>query len=130
VTGFVQIADTHILAPGALSCGRWDTARALRRAVEMVNTKLPLLGWIHCAMVTGDPTDQGTVEEYAHFLSIMEGLGLPWLAIPGNHDQRAPMRAAFAQTSLGPTASARSSPSFAFTRRFGVLFLSCMPNSL
>src|SRR6056297_3588582 len=33
-------------------------------------------------------------------------------------------------TSLSPTASTRSSRSFAFTRRFGVLFLRCMPNSL
>jgi hypothetical protein len=34
------------------------------------------------------------------------------------------------QTSLGPTASARSSSSFAFTRRFGVLLRSYRPNSL
>ena len=35
-----------------------------------------------------------------------------------------------AQTSVGPMASWRSSRSFAFTRRFGCLFLSCRPNSL
>lgn len=35
-----------------------------------------------------------------------------------------------AQTWFGAAASWRSSRSFAFTRRFGCLFLSCKPNSL
>ncbi|MGB2202910.1 MAG: phosphodiesterase [Pseudooceanicola atlanticus] len=94
--GFVQITDTHIVVPGKLAYGRSDTADALRRAVETINAKLPLWDGIDCAIVTGDLTDHGTPKEYAHFLSIMEGLALPWLAIPGNHDQRGAMREAFA----------------------------------
>ena len=35
-----------------------------------------------------------------------------------------------AQVSLAAVASRRSSRSFAFTRRFGALLLSCRPNSL
>ncbi|MEQ8900793.1 MAG: phosphodiesterase [Roseovarius sp.] len=100
--GFVQITDTHIVAPGALAYGRSDTAEALRRAVETINAKLPLWEGIACAIVTGDLTDHGTPEEYAHFLSIMDDLALPWCAVPGNHDQRAPMRKAFADAPWMP----------------------------
>ena len=100
--GFIQITDTHIVAPGALAYGRSDTADALRRAVETINAKLKLWDGIDCAIVTGDLTDHGTPEEYAHFLSIMESLALPWLAVPGNHDQRAPMREAFADAPWMP----------------------------
>ena len=87
--GFIQITDTHIVAPGALVCGRSDSATALRWAIETINAKLPLLAGIDCAIVTGDLTDHGTREEYAHFAALMEELNLPWRAIPGNHDQPA-----------------------------------------
>ncbi|WP_375173265.1 phosphodiesterase [Pseudooceanicola sp.] len=102
MTGFIQITDTHIVSPGALAYGRSDTAEALRRAVETINAKRPLWDGIDCAIVTGDLTDHGTPEEYAHFLSIMKDLTLPWLAIPGNHDQRGPMREALAEASWMP----------------------------
>ncbi|WP_434288540.1 phosphodiesterase [Celeribacter sp. SCSIO 80788] len=93
---FLQITDTHIVAPGALACGRSDTAAALTRAIETINAKLPVLGDVSCVIITGDLTDHGTPEEYAHFSALMAPLALPWLAVPGNHDRRAPMRAAFA----------------------------------
>lgn len=93
--GFIQITDTHIVAPGELAYSRSDTAGALRSAIETINAKLPLLDGIVCAIVTGDLTDHGTPEEYAHFAAIMSDLKLPWMAVPGNHDRRAAMRAAF-----------------------------------
>lgn len=99
MSGFIQITDTHIVSPGMLAYNRSDTAEALRRAVETINAKLPLWSGIDCAIVTGDLTDHGTPMEYAHFLSIMDGLALPWLAIPGNHDRRGPMRKALAGAS-------------------------------
>lgn len=102
MAGFIQVTDTHIVAPGTLVCGRSDTSKALRRAIATINAKLPLLEGIDCVIVTGDLTDHGTTEEYAHFASMMSGLHLPWLAVPGNHDQRAPMRAAFADASWMP----------------------------
>ncbi len=100
--GFIQITDTHIVAPGALAYGRSDTAEALRRALDTINTKLPLLEGIDCVIVTGDLTDHGTPEEYAHFAALMAGLDLPWLAVPGNHDRRETMRAAFSGASWLP----------------------------
>ncbi len=92
---FIQISDTHIAPKGELVCGRSDTAAALRAAVASINAQLPALGPVDCAIVTGDLTEHGTPEEYAHFTEIMADLCLPWLAIPGNHDGRETMRAAF-----------------------------------
>lgn len=100
--GFIQITDTHIVRPGALAYGRSDTAAALRTAVKTINAKLPLLQGIDCVIVTGDLTDHGTDEEYAHFTELMQDLALPWLAVPGNHDQRMPMRAAYADAAWMP----------------------------
>ena len=99
MSSFIQITDPHIVAKGALVCGRSDTATALRLAVATINDRLPLLEGVTCAIVTGDLTDHGTPEEYAHFLEIMATLDLPWLAVPGNYDQRAAMRAACAGAS-------------------------------
>lgn len=93
---FIQITDTHIVEKGQLVCGVSDTNAALRKAVASINAGLPRLGEVDCAIVTGDLTDHGTPEEYAHFSQIMAELNLPWIAIPGNHDNREVMRDAFA----------------------------------
>lgn len=93
--GFIHITDTHIVPRGQLAYGRSDTAAALKSAIQTINAKLPDLKGIDCAIVTGDLTDHGTPEEYAFFASLMEGLDLPWKAVPGNHDLREPMRATF-----------------------------------
>jgi len=96
MASFIQITDTHIVEPGALVCGQSDTATALERAIATINARLPLWGDVDCAIVTGDLTDHGAPEEYAHFSALMDALDLPWLAVPGNHDRRGAMRAAFA----------------------------------
>lgn len=93
---FIQISDTHIVPEGALAYGRSDTAVALETAITTINERLPLLGAVECAIITGDLTDHGTDEEYARFKAIMAQLKLPYLAIPGNHDNREAMRHAFA----------------------------------
>jgi len=103
---FIQITDTHIVEKGRLVCGASDTNTALRAAVASINKRLPSLGTVDCAIVTGDLTDNGTAKEYAHFSEIMSDLNLPWIAIPGNHDDRETMRAAFSSqewmTAEGP----------------------------
>lgn len=99
---FIQISDTHIVAKGERVCGHSDTATALRIAVASINERLPALGTVDCAIVTGDLTDHGTDEEYAHFAEIMADLALPWLAIPGNHDRHDGMRKAFGHADWMP----------------------------
>jgi 3',5'-cyclic AMP phosphodiesterase CpdA len=100
--GFIHITDTHIVAPGALAYGRSDTAAALRRAIATINARLPMLPGIDRVLLTGDLTDHGSPEEYAHFADLMADLALPWMAVPGNHDRREPMRAAFASAPWMP----------------------------
>jgi Icc protein len=95
VTRIVQLTDTHIVAPGAKAYGVVDTATALRQAVAHIKTLHRLSSGIDAVILTGDLTDHGTPEEYAHLAAILSELDLPLHAIPGNHDQREPMRDAF-----------------------------------
>lgn len=88
-----QLTDTHVTRPGTLSCGRVDTAALLRRAVAAVaalSTPPDLL------LLSGDLVDAGDPAEYALLREILNPLQqLPWLVLPGNHDERSAMRAAF-----------------------------------
>jgi hypothetical protein len=47
-------------------------------------------------VITGDLVDHGEAEEYDHFRVMLAPLHMPVLVIPGNHDAREPLRAAFA----------------------------------
>ena len=96
MTKVVQISDPHIVPQGQLAYGKVDTATALAATVAAVNDKLPQIGPVEMAIVTGDLTDFGTPDEYERFKQIMAPLAVPYLAIPGNHDARSAMRAAFA----------------------------------
>jgi len=91
----LQITDPHVLPIGELAYGVVDTGAALQAAVEAVNDALPRIGPVDLAVVTGDLTDHGTPAEYDRFLEIMAGLRVDYAAIPGNHDDREAMRAAF-----------------------------------
>jgi len=87
-----QLSDPHICAPGQLLFGRADTSASLDQAVERLNgLAIPP----DLVVVTGDLTDRGTPEEYAEFRRVMAPLDCPYIVIPGNHDRRDAMRAAF-----------------------------------
>jgi Icc protein len=87
-----QISDLHIKAPGALAYGRVDTAAALVRCVAALNEFRPRPDLV---VISGDLADTPTVEEYQHLQRLLAPLELPFAAIPGNHDARTLMRAAF-----------------------------------
>jgi len=89
----VQLSDPHIKAPGLLAYGRVDTAAYLARAVAAVNA-LPQPA--DAVVVTGDLTDFGRADEYAHLRMLLDGLRCPVYLMPGNHDDRAGLRAGFA----------------------------------
>jgi 3',5'-cyclic AMP phosphodiesterase CpdA len=97
---FAQISDTHIKPPGKLAYGRVDTAQMLRRCVDQL---LRLDPQPHLILHTGDLVDLGQPQEYLHLRSILAPLKAPVLAIPGNHDEREAMRAAFAGESYIPS---------------------------
>lgn len=86
----VQITDSHILEPGLLWKGRVDTAAALRAAVARVNAHAPDL-----VVHTGDVTEDGTPAQCALAAEILGGLRAPLRVLPGNHDDRDALRAAF-----------------------------------
>lgn len=106
MTRILQISDTHIVAPGDLAYGAVDTAAALEALVQTVSAQADRLGPIDLVVVTGDLADHGTAEEYAHFRALTRALAPPLVAIPGNHDDREAMRAAFGEVpwmaSAGP----------------------------
>ncbi len=87
-----QISDPHIKAGGKLSYRQVDTANALRQAVNTLNHLAPRPDLV---LISGDLVDFGLPEEYATFKQILAELTLPVYLIPGNHDERQHLRAAF-----------------------------------
>jgi 3',5'-cyclic-AMP phosphodiesterase len=87
-----QISDLHIKPPGSLAYGRVDTAAALERCVAALNEFTPKPGLV---VISGDLADTPTSEEYEHLKRLLQPLKLPFVSIPGNHDSRELMRAAF-----------------------------------
>ena len=87
-----QISDMHIKAPGRLLYKRIDTAGYLERAVAHIQKLEPRPDIV---LATGDLVDGGTPEEYDFLRQLLTPLGMPIYLIPGNHDQRDPLRAAF-----------------------------------
>jgi 3',5'-cyclic AMP phosphodiesterase CpdA len=110
-----HITDLHILAEGKLfhspqraippdaapGWSRIDTAACLRRAVATLNSLNPRPD---VTVITGDLTDHGSAEEYANLRGLLAPLRMPAYLIPGNHDSRDGMRAAFGAQGYLPAA--------------------------
>src|SRR5882762_7447163 len=87
-----QISDLHIKPPGSLAYGRVDTGKALERCVAALNEFDPAPDFV---VMSGDLADTPSVEEYQYLKRLLAPLKLPFAGIPGNHDSRELMRAAF-----------------------------------
>lgn len=87
-----QISDLHIKRPGQLAYGKVDTAQALQRCIATLNSFIPAPDLV---VISGDLVDTGDAEEYAHLKELLAALRLPFACVPGNHDSRELMRAAF-----------------------------------
>jgi 3',5'-cyclic-AMP phosphodiesterase len=87
-----QISDLHIKARDALAYRVVDTAAYLRRCVTAV---LGLPQRADVVVITGDLTDSGQPEAYAHLRELLAPLAMPVYLLPGNHDERSALRAAF-----------------------------------
>ena len=103
-----QISDLHVKRPGALAYGHVDTAAALARCIDELNRFSPRPDLV---VISGDLVDTPIKEEYDHLSMLLAPLQIPFAAVPGNHDDRALMRAAlpdqaYAQAS-GPLNCAR-----------------------
>jgi 3',5'-cyclic-AMP phosphodiesterase len=87
-----QISDLHIKREGQLAYGRVNTAQALARCVAALNGFDPVPNFV---VISGDLADTPTPEEYQHLKELLSPLKLPFAGVPGNHDARDLMRAAF-----------------------------------
>lgn len=94
-----QISDLHIKAPGALAYGKVDTAAALAACVAELNRLSPRPDLV---VISGDLADTPSEAEYAHLTALLAPLQIPFVAIPGNHDDRTLMRAALPQDGATP----------------------------
>lgn len=87
-----QITDLHITAGRRLAYRRVDTAAALEACVARLNTLAPRPDVV---LLTGDLVDTGSAEEYGLLKEILAPLTLPVRMVPGNHDVRKALHAAF-----------------------------------
>ncbi|AKM32194.1 hypothetical protein AB870_21835 [Pandoraea faecigallinarum] len=87
-----QITDLHVTRPGALACGRVDTAQALRRAIAAINRWTPRPDAV---IATGDLIDTPHSSEYKVLRECLADLDIPLYLVVGNHDHREGLRQAF-----------------------------------
>jgi 3',5'-cyclic-AMP phosphodiesterase len=85
----VQITDLHLVAGSDAP----EAEAGLRAAAALVGRLDPAPV---TRIATGDLTDDGAPEAYAKVRAALDPLGLPVHPIAGNHDERAALRAAFA----------------------------------
>lgn len=86
----VQLSDPHIVAPGRRLAGDVDTPALLAQAVATAVALRPA-----AVVLSGDLVEQGRPDEYAHLRTLLVPLGCPVWLMPGNHDDRGALRAAF-----------------------------------
>jgi 3',5'-cyclic AMP phosphodiesterase CpdA len=86
-----QLSDSHVHVATRAPLRYFDTASALARCIARVRDLTPAPDVV---VFTGDLTETGKPPEYARFLELIAPLPMPWLVIPGNHDDREALRAA------------------------------------
>jgi 3',5'-cyclic AMP phosphodiesterase CpdA len=87
-----QITDMHVKPRGELLLGQLDSYRALERAIGRINGCAPQPDLL---VATGDLAADGRPEEYAALREILDEARMPYLLLPGNHDDRGNLRDAF-----------------------------------
>lgn len=88
-----QLSDPHVRPRGVLYQEVVDSNRGFAEAIEHV---LALDTRPDLVLITGDLVDKGQPAEYATVRDILAALPIPYVVIPGNHDDRENFRAAFA----------------------------------
>ena len=94
-----QLSDVHVRPEGERYKGVADSNRMLQDAIEHLHglDRPPDL-----VLVTGDLVDEGRPDEYANAVRLLDALAIPYLVLPGNHDDRENFRRAFAHCAYLP----------------------------
>ena len=95
----VQLSDPHVRPEGVLYQGVVDSNAMFAAAIAHVNALDPPPGLV---LLSGDLVDKGMADEYAMLRKLLAALRAPFLVIPGNHDDGAAFRAAFADHAYLP----------------------------
>lgn len=83
-----QLSDLHI-------CEEWEGVDPVAQLERVVAAIPALPNPLDAVLVTGDLTDDGSEEHYRRARELLERLDAPLYVLPGNHDDRGNLRAAF-----------------------------------
>jgi Icc protein len=83
-----QLSDLHI-------CGEWEGVDPAAQVERVVAAIRALPNPVDAVLVTGDLTDDASEESYRRARELLERLDAPLYVLPGNHDDRGRLRAAF-----------------------------------
>jgi 3',5'-cyclic AMP phosphodiesterase CpdA len=86
-----QVSDFHVTASGRGAYG-FDPAVGVERCVTALNAFRPRPSLL---IISGDLAEHGSADDYARVRQLLAPLEIPFLVIPGNHDNAEAMRAAF-----------------------------------
>jgi 3',5'-cyclic-AMP phosphodiesterase len=87
-----QISDLHLTGGRVPAYGRVDTAGCLERCVQRIVGLDPAPDLV---IATGDLVDEPDTQSYGLLREILGALPMPFHLMPGNHDERGALRAAF-----------------------------------
>lgn len=87
-----QITDLHLRSDNLPLWGEVDTVHALLSVIDHINALHPAPDVV---LATGDLVDQPSPKAYKLLKKLLKGLKAPCYLIPGNHDDRALLLAAF-----------------------------------
>lgn len=94
-----QLTDIHVRPQRVLYQDVVDSNRMLLNAIDHLHSldRRPDL-----VVITGDIVDKGHPDEYDNALELLKRLTIPYLVLPGNHDDRQAFRSAFSHHSYLP----------------------------
>ncbi|HWN72618.1 MAG TPA: phosphodiesterase [Solirubrobacterales bacterium] len=83
-----QLSDLHV-------CEEWEGVEPIPRLERVVDAVAALPNPVDAVVITGDLTDDGGEENYRLVRRVLARLDAPVHVLPGNHDDRRRLRAAF-----------------------------------
>ena len=100
---FLQLTDLHVVERGTRASDVLDTRSILRTAIGRLIAMRAALDPLDAVLISGDISDDGSADSYDFARTELKRLGLPLYVVPGNHDAREPLRAAFADFAEMPS---------------------------